>query len=256
MTDKKEFFIWEGVYGKWEDAPEKEGAFASSRWLNSVATQTTDALKELQQENQFISCITQNREYLLPLVISMLIKEGAKLKVLDFGGGLASGYLLAGASSGSVDGIEYHVVEGTELCDRSHQLFSDEKNLQFHDEIPLDIGSFDIIHASRSIQYVDDWRGLLSTFAELEPRYIVLAGVLAGDIEPFVSVQNYYGFKIRVRFLNLQDLVGEMDKLGYSVIYKSYHLSERMGRAGPLPMDNFPEDRRIEHPCQLLFKCK
>lgn len=174
--------------------------------------------------------------------------------MLDFGGGLATSFPALLASLTSLDGLEFHVVESKGVCEKAQDdlVFSENAKLFFHTELPG--GKFDVIHAARSFQYVDDWKGLLHSFVQLRPKYLILAGVLAGDIEPFVSLQNYYGYKIRVRFLNFKELVSETEHLGFRLIYKSLHISKRLGKEGPLPMDNFPAERRIVHPCQLLFE--
>ena len=69
-------------------------------------------------------------------------------------------------------------------------------------------------------------------------------------------MQNYYGCKIPVRFLNRDDVIRTIEDLGYRLIYKALHFSKRLGKEGPLPMDNFPVENRLEHPCQLLFQKK
>ena len=134
--------------------------------------------------------------------------------------------------------------------------FADRDNLFFHSEMPPADMRFDIVHVGRSMQYVDDWRGLLAAFVQRKEQYIALAGLLAGDIKPFVTMQNYYGCKIPVRFLNRDEVIRAVEDLGYRLIYKALHFSKRLGREGPLPMENFPAENRLEHPCQLLFQKK
>ncbi|MFC1536583.1 methyltransferase, TIGR04325 family [Pseudomonadota bacterium] len=254
MSDRQ-FAIWEGVYEDWEDAPVIEGAFDSSKWLDD---QTALARKERLDYQQFTGHISPNaisHDYILPTVLAMVAADDRKLRVLDFGGGLASSYLPLIASLPERGNIEFHVVESRGVCERGRELFASDMNLFFHEEIPTS-GHYDVIHAGRSFQYVDDWRGLLHSFADLEPDYLVLAGVLAGENRSFVSLQNYYGYKIRVRFLNFAELIEETEKCGFEMLGKSLHLSKRLGKTGPLPMENLPEMYRLEHPCQLLFRWK
>ncbi len=255
MSDEQAFAIWEGVYGEWEDAPVIDGAFESSKWLDDQAAIVRRELADCEDYRGAISPNAKSHDYILPTVIAMAGCGNDVLKVLDFGGGLASSYLPLIASLPDGDAVEFHVVESQGICEKGREIFPADMALFFHTELPSD-GHYDVIHAGRSFQYVDDWRGLLRSFAGLTPGYLVLAGALAGDIASFVSIQNYYGYKIRVRFLNLDELIRETESLGFRLISNSLHLSKRLGKVEPLPMDNFSESHRLEYPCQLLFELK
>ncbi len=255
MPKEQEFYIWEGVYKEWNEAPEtKENAFNSTKWLDDLVIQAKASLGDFQKCDEEISGNAKSRDNILSVVVSMLNKEVCPIKVLDFGGGLGSSYFSVLESLHTNKDLEFHIVEGQRICEMAKELFPNNMGLYFHNELPKDSGGFDIVHAARSFQYVDDWRGLLSSFARLEPRYLILAGALAGDIDPFVSIQNYYGYKISVRFLNLQELIDEAEKHGFKLIHKSLHVSKRLGKEGVLPMGNFPEKFQLEYPCQLLFE--
>lgn len=255
MSDEPGFAIWEGIYDEWEDAPVIEGAFDSSKWLDDQVAIARRELVDSEKNRGSIPANAKSRDYILPTVVAMARPVKGDLKVLDFGGGLASSYLPVIASLPDGNAIEFHVVERQGVCEKGREVFPDNMKLFFHAELPSE-GHFDVIHAGRSFQYVDDWPELLRQFAGLTPGYLVLAGALAGDIKPFVTMQNYYGYKIRVRFLNLGELIREAESLGFRLISKTLHLSKRLGKEGPLPMDNFPESHRLEHPCQLLFELK
>lgn len=255
MTVDAGFNIWEGVYEEWEDAPEVGDAFNGDQWLGDQAANVAREIELLGNDSTGISSAAISRDYILPVVTAL---AGAQLnssgiKILDFGGGLASSYPLLMASLPSAKSVEFHVVESKGVCDKAEELLAGHANLHFHSSLPTSPDRFEIIHVGRAFQYIDDWRGLLAAFAVLCPKYLVLTGVLAGDIEPFVSNQNYYGCKIRVRFLNRSELIAVAEKLGFRLVYKTLHFSKRLGKEGPLPMDNFPVERRLEHPCQLLF---
>jgi len=257
MSDgQKDFTVWEGIYDEWEDAPLKDGAFDSPKWLDSQAASARSELADFTSNYGSVSPTNKSHDYILPTVLAMAARGDTALKVLDFGGGLASSFFSVASSLSSVDRLEFHVVEGKSVCDKGSDIFPKNMGLYFHDKIPESCGEFDVIHAGSSLQYIDDWRSLLASFARLEPKYLVLADVVAGSIKPFVTVQNYYGYKIRVRFLNLQELIDEMEKLGFQLLYKSLYVAKILGKEQTLPMKNFPEDRRLKHACQLLFKLK
>lgn len=255
MQNEQQFYIWEGVYKEWDEAPKTmEDAFNSTKWLDDQVKQAKASLGDFQKCDEKISLNAKSRDDILSVVVSMLNKDVHPLKVLDFGGGLGSSYFSVLDSLHANKNLEFHIVEGQRICEIGKELFPNNFGLYFHNELPSDSEEFDIVHAARSFQYVDDWRGLLSSFSLLKPRYLALVGALAGDIEPFVSIQNYYGYKISVRFLNLQELIDEAETIGFKLIYKSLHVSKRLGKEGSLQMGNFPEKYQLEYPCQLLFE--
>ncbi len=251
MIADKAFHIWEGVYQKWNEAPLVGDAFNSDKWLSDQAAYVSAEIAELLDDG--ISACAVSRDFVLPVLAAFVLQPGRVLRILDFGGGMASSYPLVMGTTSGCEAIEFHVLESPAICASGRAKLTSCKNLFFHSEMPPADIDFDIVHAGRSMQYVDDWRGLLAAFAQRKAQYIVLAGLLAGDIKPFVTTQNYYGCKIPVRFLNRDEVICTIEDLGYRLIYKALHFSKRLGKEGPLPMDNFPVENRLQHPCQLLF---
>lgn len=83
---------------------------------------------------------------------------------------------------------------------------------------------YDEAHAnvpSKLPPQVPDWRMMLGQLACYEPCFIMLFGLTVGDIEIFVTYQNYYGSKIFVWFWNVREIIGALRNLDYNLIYKS-----------------------------------
>jgi hypothetical protein len=95
---------------------------------------------------------------------------------------------------------------------------------------------------------------MVKKFTEYEPFYIMLSGLTAGDIKTFVTQQNYYGYKIPVWFWNINEVINELKKLDYELIYKSLLASDYLGKRQKLPMKNFPQKYRLPRKCNLIFK--
>ena len=205
MTVKQITHIWEGVYQEFDKAPLVGDAFNSKKWL---ADQVSHARAEFDQlAERGIDACAVSRDYVLPLVAALVVQNSRALRILDFGGGIASSYPLVMSTIPDSETIEFHVLESSDICECGRAIFAGRANLFFHTEMPQLGIDFDIVHAGRSMQYVDDWRGLLRTFAKRNAKYILLAGLLAGDIKPFVTIQNYYNCKIPVRFLNRDEVI-------------------------------------------------
>jgi putative methyltransferase (TIGR04325 family) len=147
--------------------------------------------------------------------------------------------------------IEYTIVEVPELCEAGRELFS--KGVTYLDSLPSQ-GKFDLIYSASAMQYIEDWRQALKSLSDYGAQYILLSDVFAGSIPTFVTIQNYYGSRIRHWFLNLTELLDLVSTLGYQLVMKSYVNSRRLGVEDTLPMDNFPESHRLEQTLHLLLR--
>ena len=255
MPDSDEHFVWEGVHASFAEAGGEPDVFLSQRWLDHVTAGARDTLKDAQTGG-FATLPTRIHDYVLPVVTALAAaqrKEGDCLAILDLGGGMAASYFQVAASlPGGAGSLDFHVVENQGICDRTNDVLGSPSGISFHSTMP-ERDSFDIVHAGSSLHYIDDWKGALSTMARYRPTYLVLADVPAGDIPTFASVQNYYGRRIPVWFWNIAELLEAVEKLGYRLIYKSLYLASIRNVRTPKPMQNFDENHRLEHNCQLIF---
>ncbi len=243
--------IWNGTYKQWDDAPNNSGIFESDIWLDNI-TDTAKKMCSRYETHDAAFPVNVALDYALPLVAGMAMPADRSLCIIDYGGGLAASYFsLVAATQGVVD---FHIVETEEVCRRGRELFGGIDGLTFQSTFPTQVGFVDIIHAGSSLQYVEDYEEMLSKFASFEPQYLVLADVLAGNINSFVTTQDYYGKTIRVRFLNLNELLSAASKVGFTLIYQSSFSAPIKGKAGRLPMSNFRKGYKLDYPCQLVFR--
>ena len=184
-----EFKVWEGVYKNWNDAPADDGVFDGDIWIQKVTDRAIKARQDYLSSGT-ISFGALSHDYVLPVVASMALGSGGKnLKILDFGGGLAASYFPVVAAQPDSKKIEFHVVEGKRVCQQAEEMFRDRPLLHFHDELPKLQDKVHIVHSGSALQYIEDWKGLLARLCGYNPRYLVLADVMAGDIETFVTLQ-------------------------------------------------------------------
>jgi putative methyltransferase (TIGR04325 family) len=248
------FNVWEGVYNCWDEAPGDNDAFDDKVWLGKVTQRAQDAIADIRS-SATISPATRIRDYILPVAASMLLSSiEDDLRILDFGGGMAASYFPLISSLPDSESVEFHVVEGKEICIKSRGILGDFKNLHFHQQLPKINSSVHIVHAGSSIQYVKDWKKLLSTFVEYEPKLMVLEDLMAGDVKTFVTLQNYYGKKMRSWFLNINEIIETVDQLGYKLIYRAQFTHDILGKTGPLPMKNFEPSYRLNYGSHLMFE--
>ena len=192
-------------------------------------------------------------EYPLTVLISLLAANRERVRILDFGGGIGSSVPEVLASIPPDSRVEFVIIDNAATCTMGRDLFADEPRVSFVEELPATTEDFDILHCGSSMQYIDDWRGILQRFAEYKAEYMMFSDLLAGDIPTFVTLQVYYDQLIPSRFCNLDEFTDVVKSVGYREIFGCNFLAEIRGTVGPLPMENFPEVNRLVHSCHLIF---
>lgn len=247
--------VWKGVYNCWEDAPHDNNFFEDKIWINKI---TNQALRNIlaYRAGKSLPHASSTQDYILSLVGGLILSSSEdNVCILDFGGGMGTSYFPLISSLPAPQKIEFHIVELKSICDIADKIFEDFPQLHFYESLPSISGPIHIIHAGSSIQYVSDWKGLLAKFANYRPQILILEDILAGDIPSFVSTQNFYGKKIRSHFLNIKELIEEVQSLDYELTYKSKCTQNFLSKlGGPLPMKNFPSQYQLEYGSHFIFK--
>lgn len=249
--------IWEGIYAGFAQCPRVGPGFESDRWVR----QETDRINELLEaveNNKAISSVVSNRTNLLPF-LAVMVSENSKenrISILDFGGGLGSTYISVMAACADEQVVDYRVVDSKNICQAGKKCFKDNAHLHFYDHLTDEIQKVDIICLSSSIQYVEDWKGLLKGLTKYDPQYILLADLPAGDIPTYATVQNYYESRIPHWFFNVTEVIETMTSIDFSLLFKSSYDGTYLGKKQPMPQDNFPDKYRVGRSCNLLFSRK
>ena len=249
MTEK--FNIWEGIYENFEIAEQfcQGSGFDSETWNEQslkVALECLECLESKRQIPQFY----KQRSNLLPPIVALLLINKPFIRILDYGGGLGIGYMTLLESITNIETkIDYTVIELPQIV---QQLKTIIPKINAIETLPIS-EKFDLVHSASAIQYIDDWKGLFIKLFKNNPDFILLSDVFAGPIPDFVTLQNYYGNKIKSWFLNLDQFVLFFSENGYNLIMKSSVTSKRKDNEDVLPMDNFPETHKIKYTLHLLF---
>lgn len=247
--------VWEGVFETFHDAkgryPEKTNTdiFTSRRWRDSALAKTIKIQKVAA--NRGASSLADKSP--LSLLASQVAKERGRVRILDFGGGTGTSVPQTFAALPVGVEAEITIVDNAELCAEGRALFSGDKRVIFTDTLPENQPDYDIVHCDSSLQYVDDWRQLLGKLTGYKANYILVCELLAGKIPSFVSLQNYYEDLVPVRFWNICEFVAALEELGYDLSLKTEYFPTIRGVCGPLPMNNFAEEYRLEQCCNVLF---
>lgn len=247
--------VWDGIYSSWEDAPQDENVLEQKIWTDKVTSQASNALAAYHS-GEIVSLASSTQDFIVSLAGSIFLSSKEDdLRILDFGGGMAVSYFPLISSVPDPERIEFHVIEVKSICDLARPLLAEFTKLHFHEKLPKLSKSMHIVHAGSSIQYIPDWKGLLAEFINYRPQLLILEDVLAGNIPTFVTTQNFYGKKVRSRFLNIDELIEEVQSFGYALIYQTKCTQNFLGKTGgPMPMKNFPPTYQLKFCSHLIFR--
>lgn len=245
------FHIWEGIYAHYDDAPRKGGGFDSDFWRDRNKARVVVEL-ETQRRGEAPES-AKFREYVLPVVIAMAAEGRDSLRVLDFGGGIGNGFIPLVTDVISPERVEFVIVDNERLCQTGSELFTGSPAPVFRTDLPDESERFDLIHAGSVLPYVSGWKELLARLLAHRPHYLLLSDLLAGSNPSFATIQNSFGDTIPHWFLNLEEVIATVENLGWKLLFKAPYVGKFLGKEGPLPMDNFPPEYRIEHASHLLF---
>ncbi len=253
----KDFHIWEGIYKNFDEVPSCNDGFESQRWIESNYKKTKSALDCMNEKN-FVNINSTYNASSLPIIISLLISQKEIVNILDFGGRMGISYIQTCAGLPDNTSMNFTVVEGKKNCEKAEALFKNDSNIKFTDSLPED-KIYDIVHISSSLQYIKDWKGLLKLLCEkYDAKYIIFNDLPAGDIvHTFATYQNYYESKIPYWFFKITDVVEEIEKFDFELIFKSNFTASILGKHEIIPQDNFPEEYQVLYSKNLIFKrCK
>ena len=111
-----------------------------------------------------------------------------QLRILDVGGGYAQTFInLERALKGRT--LEYSVIELPGVVKNSWEIFSDDSLVSFYTEDDWPSSTFDLVYFGSSLQYFEDYNGIIRRCALANPRYIVIADTTLGAAPTTVVAQ-------------------------------------------------------------------
>jgi putative methyltransferase (TIGR04325 family) len=236
------------VYNSFREVPATGPGFAGDRWVDV----SFKRLRELQRSSE--AGIPSFNSSLLTVIAALINTQNRVVRVLDFGGGAALTYTELRKALGDRASVEYHIVESRRLVERARRELASDRSLIFHERLPDPLEDVDIVHGQSSLQYIENWSGVVQRLVSYSAEYIVLTDVPAGEFPSYVSAQTYYDSVIPHWFFNLDDVIAAVKRGPYDLVLKSRFLTRVLGVYGGYPQENFPDELRIGMPYNLLFK--
>jgi putative methyltransferase (TIGR04325 family) len=232
---------WAGVYLDFSAVPATDASRRGAAWL--AASVDPADYDELPAD------VLKEHDFFAILAASVYRRNGGRLRILDVGGGLGVSYVHLLHTLPDASGLDYHIVDLEWACREGSRRFATDYRVHYHRRLPDDLPDLDIIHLTETLEYVEDYSGLLRRLCACGPQYLLLVGLHAGPFLTYATAQlNIPGVVIPQWFFNLDEVVGMLEACGYRPIFKGEE-------NGVIDQRNFPEDYRLPggRPLVLLF---
>jgi putative methyltransferase (TIGR04325 family) len=188
---------WEHIPEGWSysargwDAEAVAGAYAR-KWRDYV--EAVQPPKPLGVHHETAEVLTgdagaHNMLVTFAYVLALAADGRDRVSVLDWGGGFGHYQVLARSVLPRLT-PDWHVQETPAVAARGREL---NPEVTFHDDESALDGRYDLVVASSSIQYAEDWRALLERLARSAERHLYVARVpIALQAPSFVVIQRPY----------------------------------------------------------------
>jgi putative methyltransferase (TIGR04325 family) len=156
-----------------------------------------------------------------------------RLSVLDWGGGLGHYYAFARTLRPDLT-LDYHCFELPIVTEAGRSLLPE---VTFHETAAEALArGYNLVFASGSLQYEEDWRGRLETLARSAAPYLYVTRLpLVNKAPSFVVLQRAYAYGYGTEylgwFLNRDELLRHIRGLGLEVV-REFLVDERASPAG------------------------
>jgi putative methyltransferase (TIGR04325 family) len=122
------------------------------------------------------------------------------VSILDWGGGAGVFYLLSQALLAPAVDVKYHCKDLPRVCAYGREALPE---VLFHDDDSCLESSYDLVLASNSLQYEEEWRPLLGHLARAAQKYLLLIQVpIVASVASFVVVQRVYRHGLGSEYLS------------------------------------------------------
>lgn len=244
--------IWNGVFKHIAEVPSVGDGFAGERWRKSCYSRFQSKKKQLEYALKTSSNQAHSGTP-LSMLLATIVAEQERASVLDYGGGFGENYLSTKACLSDRKWLDYHILEVPEVCEAGREALG-AGGPKFIESLSESERVYDVVYFGSSLHYIEDWCGTIEKCAALAKQYLFFVDLPAGNIPTFATAQTYYESQIPVWFFSFSDVVNQVKNAGFGLTWRSVFEGRIKGQLQPLPLDNLPEEYRLDYSCNLLFK--
>jgi len=229
---------WENViYNSYEELPASIGSYDNSEWIEKQIYRVDNINSEME--------LMKHRNRLLIDTVNQYSKN--QISILDYGGGFGLSYYPLVDSTSKT--INYSIVEISGVCEAAKKYVN---GVSFYPTIPCFL-EFDICYIRTSLQYAEDWKGVLENMIKTNPTFLVFSDLSIGDIKTFLTLQLWGSQRIPYWFINKAELIDFVSGLGYNVVLDeiSQHIE---GLDAFKSCKKYPKEYQITSLFDLVFE--
>jgi putative methyltransferase (TIGR04325 family) len=174
-------------------------------WAHDLSRASSEADAVLASYGYVLARAARNKDY---------------LSVLDWGGGIGH-YKLIGEALLPEVAVEYHCRDVPALCKAGREL---QPSAIFHESDESCFArAYDVVMASGSLEYAEDWKGLTRRLAEATRAYLYIARLqIVHRAESFSVIQQAYAHGYPTEYVswvvNRPDFLAQVRGLGLSLL--------------------------------------
>lgn len=234
---------WDGVYSHLSEVPVPVGSsYDDDRRVHEMVEQAREICSQIERGEK-----PWFWHEALAMLTALSIHRKGCLRVVDFGGGLATGFLHLVSSLPDFTGVKYEVVELEKMRTAGSDFYSREPRVRYFDSLEKTEPEPDILYINSVLQYIEDYPRQLRRFAETGAGWILMGRSAITEVPTFATRQvNLPGQVLPYWFLNRKEVVTIMANEGYSLV-----LDDPWGKY--YDQSNFPATHRIGRMRNLLF---
>jgi len=218
---------YEGRFESFEEVARKYHDFTSYHSSVSEEAELEEGRKRLgrfESGKAPEDTVTLPRLNFLPTLLSAY--PGEKTAILDVGGGLGISFLDLKFSLPQRD-FTMTVLELPSMIQRGSDLFENYPEIDFSSSLSDEGRGIDVVHFGSSLQYFEDYQGILKRVADLHPDLIVISDTTMGDADSFVAAQVNMAERVIPRMVfNRKELEGICADQGYDLVHRSVNYSQ------------------------------
>lgn len=235
---------WTGVYSKKEIKKYVEKVYENKIWLKKLKKEFL-----LIKKNQ--NHIKNFKNY-RPCSIAFICSIYKNIKtIIDVGGSNGWSYYYLKEYCNLFKITNYSILEKNEVINQFENKHKNEK-IKYLSNLQKNI-KYDLFYSNSTFQYILDDNLIFNMFKITNPQYIVLDDMFIGNIQDFYTLQNYYDYKLPVKFRNSTKFIKSIKKLGYDLIFNEPYICKHRNIFQPLPMNGFAKKFKIEFSQKMFF---
>ncbi|MBO3464071.1 methyltransferase, TIGR04325 family [Aetokthonos hydrillicola Thurmond2011] len=244
LTEEETIFLNEilenqresSVLPEWEYLPEGWGTknFSIKGWdvesILKIRKQNLPELLQLVQSTRPLgkSYSAHNTYMTYAYVLALTARKKDKISILDWGGGIGDYYLISKSLMPDIE-IDYHCKEVPFLCEGGRECLPEVHF--YEDEEECFKQSYDLVLASSSLQYVENWQIVAQKLAAVSRSSLYITRLpIVHQAESFVVLQRAYRYGYQTEymgwFLNRQVFLNYLSSLQMELV-REFLIEER-----------------------------